>query len=113
MSIYVDPFTGPPFPGEASDREVGAAHGVSRSVVLRYRRKHGIGASGKAGRPRGAGAWEPSTDPRPGEAPDCAVAEAAGVSVVTVLRYRKRHGIAAACRGRPPAAPVVPAAASE
>lgn len=111
---------GAPFPGDASDQVVGEAHGVSRSVVLRYRKRHGIPASGKPGRPRGAGAWVPSTDPRPGEALDRVVAEAAGVSVVTVLRYRKRNSIPAACVGRPPtfggavpAAPVVPAAASE
>ena len=39
-------------------------------------------------------AWKPSTAPYPGEASDQAVASAHGVSRDTVVRYRKRHGIA-------------------
>ena len=83
-------------PGEASDRIVADSQGVHRVTVTKYRRRHGIPAGGRMGRPRGAGAWVPASGiVQPGEAKDEAVAAAHGVPVSRVLRYRTRHGIPA------------------
>ena len=82
-------------PGEASDREVANVHGVHRLTVTKYRRRHGIPAGGRMGRPKGSGAWTPAPGRlQPGEATDEAVAASQAVPVSRVLRYRARHGIA-------------------
>jgi DNA-cytosine methyltransferase len=79
-------------PGAASDREVAAAHGVRRETVTHYRRRHGIPAAGRAGRPP----WAPCSDiePQPGEASNAAVAAAHGVNVKTVAAWRARQAVA-------------------
>ena len=78
-------------PGEASDREVGLAQGVDRSVVCRWRKAHGIAAGGTMGRPVGI-RWEPRPGKlQPGEASDQAVAKDQSISVNTVRRWRKRN----------------------
>ena len=82
-------------PGDASDRVVAAAHGVERSTVTRWRARHGVAAGGQMGRPRGT-TWEPSADRvQPGHATDEEVARQHIVSVKTVMRWRRRNGVAA------------------
>ena len=77
-----------PQPGQAADAAVSAAHGVRRETVTLYRRRLGIPAAGRPGRP----AWhpDPSISPQPGEASDRAVAAAHGVNVKTVAKWRRR-----------------------
>lgn len=84
-----------PLPGEAADRIVADAHGVRRETICIYRQHHGIPPGGRMGRPRGSGAWEPDGDPMPGTpgTTDQYIAEAHGVCVATVLRWRRRNGV--------------------
>lgn len=78
-------------PGEASDRVVAEAQGVDRSVVCRWRHRHGVPAGGRMGRPEGI-RWEPRPDRlQPGEAPDHEVARDQSISVQTVRRWRRRN----------------------
>jgi predicted site-specific integrase-resolvase len=78
-----------PQPGAASDSAVAKANGVSRFIVLRYRKAHGIPGIQRD-------AWKPSRKgPQPGKATDTEVAEANGVDRHVVLRYRRAHGIPA------------------
>jgi transposase-like protein len=90
-----EPKSGLVQPGEDSDRAVAEAHGVSRIMVFSWRKRHGVKAGGKMGRPVGT-RWEP--DPRflqPGEASDHEVAEAQKVSRNTVFRWRRRNNVEA------------------
>ena len=77
-------------PGQASDREVAAAHGVCRETVTHYRRRHGIPDAGRAGRP--AWAPDPTIEPPPGDASNAAVARAHGVNVKTVSKWLRKCG---------------------
>jgi hypothetical protein len=89
-------------PGDASDAAVAAAQGVHRVTVAKYRKRHGIPAGGRMGRPVGSGVWIPAAGRlQPGDASDAAVAAAQGVPVSRVIRYRKRHGIPAHRRATP------------
>ena len=78
-------------PGEECDRLVAEAHGISRPVVTRWRKRNGVAAGGKMGRPVGIH-WEPRPDRlQPGEASDEAVARDQSISKNTVFRWRHRR----------------------
>jgi len=70
--------------GKVSDAEVATAAGISRSAVSAYRKKHGIAAAGRGGRPPGS-RNKPKATPAPAAPATSAAAPAATASAPMVV----------------------------
>jgi hypothetical protein len=83
--------------GTVSDAEIATAAGISRSAVSAYRKKHGIRAAGRGGRPRGSrNKPKPAPAAATATAPAATVAAPATVTEAPARRTRARDNGSAA-----------------